>query len=240
MMQTFKKGNISLDKTIALSKQIVKGEVQPSEVIELNTFCGEVVSFEFKDFKNCLSVPIEHVGLAQLIYEKAIDQFSTIKVGENGQIERIFEKLPEGIHIADVLRGCEADTLAWYKDKNNNPLKFPTKYDGSYTDTDLNHYQRVISFDEENDKENFQVSADRFKATSLAICEAMATYEATLLEEGFVDDPEQLTEVSIAECKAMNKELLALRAKAVDSYEQKVEDNNEVASIQTVCEDVVQ
>ena len=52
MMQTFKKGNISLDKTIALSKQIVKGEVQPSEVIELNTFCGEVVSFEFTNFKN--------------------------------------------------------------------------------------------------------------------------------------------------------------------------------------------
>ena len=239
MMQTFKKGNISLDKTIALSKQIAKGEVEPSSVIELNSFCGEIVSFEFKHFKNCLSVPIEHVGLAQLVYEKAIDQFSTIKVNEDGSAERIFEALPKDVHIADVLQNCEADTLAWYKDKNNNPLKFPTKFDGNYTDTDLNHFERVITSDEQDEK-LYENCSDRFKAASLAICEAMATYETYLVEEGVVESSDDLSPVSVAESKAMNKNLLELRQRTVEKYGQEAQEGTEAVDNSEPTYDFVQ
>lgn len=237
MMQTFKKGNICLDKTIALSKQISKGEVEPSEILEVNTYCGEPVSFEFAHFKGIPSTPIEHIGLAQLVYEKAIDQFSTTRIGENGQTERDFEPLPSGSHIADVLKNCEADTLAWYKDKENNPFKFSTLYNGIHRDMDLNHYQKTITFNSQ-DKENFQATDDRFKAAALAICEAMATYQEALVEEGFVQSNDQLSDALVEESKAMNKELLAFRERAVAAYGQQEENLTE--NIPAATEDCVQ
>lgn len=218
-MQTFKKGKVSLDKTIALSKQIVKGEIEPSDVIQVTKFCGEPVSFNFKNFKNEHNFSIEHIGLAQLLYEKAIDQFTTT-VSHGQSEEKVFEVLPQGVHIADVFQNCDPDIFAWYKSKSESgdPLKFSTRFDGTIvTNTDLNKYEKTLSFETEGENACTVIN-DRNKIASLAVCEAIGAYENGLAQAGIAENTGYVTETTIDEASALFCNMKLLREKTFAEY----------------------
>lgn len=238
-MQTFKKGKINLDKTIALSKQIVKGEIEPSEVLEITTFCGEPVSFNFKTFKAEHRFPIEHIGLAQLLYEKAVDQFTTtVSHGKNE--EKVFEVLPQGVHVSDVFQQCDPDIFTWYKSKSDNstPLKFSTRFDGTFVNQDLNKFEKSLKFETEGENPCTVIN-DRNKIASLAVCEAIDAYEKGLAEMGMGERTGYVTEVTIDEASALFCNMKLLREKTFAEYG--TSSNFEaVSSVQNQTDDCVQ
>ena len=68
----------------------------------------------------------------------------------------------------------------------------------------------------------------------------MATYETYLVEEGVVESSDDLSPVSVAESKAMNKNLLELRQRTVEKYGQEAQEGAEAVDNSEPTFDFVQ
>jgi len=235
MTEKIKGNSINLDKSLALTRHIMNEEVALSDAFIVNKFCGEKISFNFSHVAGCCpSMPIEHIGLAQLVYQKAVDQFYTTKVNGNGTEERVFEPLPQGQTVSSILESCNPDLLAWYGDKSTlEPLRLVTLKDGTVLHQDISKYQKSINFNYGEPRPFFDSASsaprnifdERCAVVSEALCEAICTYEDELIGLGYAEEKGVLTEIALAESKALSEGLKNLKSQTIAKYGQ-VEDES--------------
>ena len=177
---------ICLDKTINESLKFLKGQNEVPSCIEVVDYCGMPYSFGFKN-SGKLETPIEHIGLAKLCYEEALKTFYTTRVNPDGSTQRVFEKLPEGSHIADCLNNLSADIFSWYKDSNGEPLKLTVFPEGIVQKPELINYQKYLDLDSQNiDRQNMS----RVDVVDNAIKSAIQIYTSELVATGDVSEKE--------------------------------------------------
>ena len=111
---------IGLDKTIALTREIMNGNAQVNKYININKQFGEMVSFNFTACSSSKPIPIEHIGLAEMAYNQAVSVFSTTVVNKGEEPKTVFEPLTEGSNLSNFIDNCQQDTLAWYKQGDKN------------------------------------------------------------------------------------------------------------------------
>ncbi len=113
---------VCLDKTLSLTRGIMNKDVQVPSYMQVTTELGAMDRFNFVNSN--VEMPIEHIGLATVSYQKAVEQFTVTKVQEDEQTGEKTETLQferlvgTGTHIADFLGTLSPDVLNWYHNKN--------------------------------------------------------------------------------------------------------------------------
>lgn len=125
-METDSTKKINLNNTILESLAILKGvKPYPNNIM--------VVGNSFRFFNsNHVLIPNEHIGLASICWQKALDKFYPVSYNEKGEEERHFTPLPKGEHVADCLKEFSNDILCWYEKDSidlaqGGPLQLTTR-----------------------------------------------------------------------------------------------------------------
>ena len=108
-METDMAKKITLGDTVLESLAILNGSKSCPDSIMV---VGD--SFRFYG-DNHILIPMNHIGLASICWQKALDTFYPVSYNEKGEEERHFTPLPKGKHVADCLKEFSNDILCWYE-----------------------------------------------------------------------------------------------------------------------------
>ncbi len=118
---------VCLDKTLNLTRAIMNRDLQVPDFIKVQRVYSPMDSFSF--INSDVELPIEHLGLAVLSYQNAVEQFNFTRIdkdektGERTETQEFESLIGTGAHISDFLRSLSADSLNWYFNQNGM-LKF--------------------------------------------------------------------------------------------------------------------
>jgi len=141
-MNNYEKGKICLDKSIELSRKIINGDEEINPYIHINRELGEAKTFNIGN--SSIEIAIEHIGLAELAYRKAVSSFYSTKIAGDGNEEKIFEELEPNDYISNFIDNCTTDTLAWYK-KGSENFKFDYHNTNKVYRQDFTNYNKEFS-----------------------------------------------------------------------------------------------
>ena len=197
-------GKICLDKTINESLKILKNEEQTPDVMEVSKFFGLMCGFSFKNSNKNQLIPIEHIGLAKLCYEQAVNMFYTTKINQDGSTEKVFEKLPEGSYVSDCLKNFSNDALHWYKDSSGEEIKLTKLPECIVCKPDLTKCEKFFEPNSQNQ------NASRLDAVEEAVSQAISLYSSQLLSQGEVSSSEELFKIKEEESNKLDLNLKEL------------------------------
>ena len=197
---------ISLDRTINETYKFLKGENALPECIGIQDFCGMPYSFVFEGSKNNFN--IKDVGLAKLVYEKAISCFQTTKINKDGSKEKVFEPLQAGNHISDCVNSFSSDVLCWYFDKKDKPLEIVKFPECIVQKSDVTTFDKAF-----DDSSNGSARVD---VVDEALNAATYTYCRNLLQSGVTE--EEVKAIYSTETGFKNLELESFRKYAQEEF----------------------
>lgn len=167
--------NICLDKTISLTKAIMKRTQEVPKSITIHRGVDpKYSSFNFVNSKTAM--PIEHLGLAVLSYNNAVEQYKVTRVdnsnGEKTETKE-FENLENtGSYISNFLDTMSPDALNWYENKGN-VLDF-TFYKNRVSHQDLYHFDQCKAINEKGEDIREQVVREAYtEAVKEYVCESV-------------------------------------------------------------------
>jgi len=113
---------ICLDKTIALSRDIMNEKAQLPENVQVQTILGAKYSFNFQG--SDVLLPIDHIGLAVLSYEATKEGFTVTRREPDGSETKDYEPIQheQGIYLSDFVSSISPNTLNWYKRTNGEEM----------------------------------------------------------------------------------------------------------------------